>query len=80
MLRIASRPVKSIIAGLATGIVLLRALTPALRPPLGDTPPSPRLLGVLLAASAALLGVIAAAALPAGKARKLEPAALLCHD
>ncbi len=78
LLHIAKRPVTAVLAGLCAGAVFGIALAPILKPFLGDAPPSPW----LVAAAVFLLTLIASAAfaLPAIRARKLEPAALLRQE
>jgi ABC-type antimicrobial peptide transport system permease subunit len=78
VLRVMRGPVFAVLAGLGSGAVLLYLMAPVMQPLLSDVQPSPKLIG----ASVLLLALVAAVAvaIPAIRARKLEPSALLRQD
>ena len=78
MLPLTKGPITAVLDGLRAGAMLLLAITPALRPLLGQTPLNPSLIA---AAVFLLAGVAATAvALPTRKAQYVEPAVLLRQE
>ena len=78
MLPLTKGPVTAVLAGLSAGAILFLAITPALRPLLGQTPLNPSLIA---AAVFLLAGVAAiAVAVPARKVQNVEPAVLLRQE